>query len=662
MDDGGIMDWHRMNQAHLGRALEDLKQSLRRCAGDPKSAPEDVAPPGRAPVDANPPALEIVTNLFDLSRFERLILLLCAGVELDSEVAGLCAAAHGDPSRPYPTFSLALAMSADAHWSALAPTAALRRWRLIEFAVDAPLTLARLRIDERIMHFLAGVSHLDGRLATLVRPIDDVVHGDLAPSHAAIAARIVATWRHAASPAPVVQLCGDQLDCRPLASAVAASLGGRAAIVDAGLVPASAVELDATLQLLEREARLSGLGVLLVETDEAEAGAIEPRAPNASVTRLAERLDGLVILGERERRRIGQRASVAFDIRHPLAREQRDCWHAALNVTADADGATSAPIDAVCAQFDLPDALIRSIAAEALAIGRSAADDGAATAALWELCRARLRARLDSLAQRIESRHSWDDLVLPGGEIAILQTIVAQLRQRTTVYDRWGFAAKSARGLGISALFVGPSGTGKTMAAEVLANQLRLDLYRIDLSAVMSKYIGETEKNLRRVFDAAEESGAILLFDEADAMFGKRSEVKDSHDRYANIEVSYLLQRMEAYRGLAILTTNMRSALDPAFLRRLRFVVQFSFPDAPEREAIWRRVFPPAAPTQGLDPARLAQLRVAGGNIRNIAMSAAFLAADAAEPVRMTHVLAAARHEYAKLERPLTAAESEGWE
>jgi len=365
-------------------------------------------------------------------------------------------------------------------------------------------------------------------------------------------------------------------------------------------------------------------------------------------------------IGERERRRIGQRASVAFDIRHPLAREQRDCWYAALKLTPDADGAPS-PIDAVCAQFDLPDALIRSIAAEALAIARSAADDGAATAALWELCRARLRARLDTLAQRIETRHSWDDLVLPGSEIGILQTIVAQLRQRTTVYDRWGFAAKSTRGLGISALFAGPSGTGKTMAAEVLANQLRLDLYRIDLSSVMSKYIGETEKNLRRVFDAAEESGAILLFDEADAMFGKRSEVKDSHDRYANIEVSYLLQRMEAYRGLAILTTNMRSALDPAFLRRLRFVVQFPFPDAPEREAIWRRAFPPAAPTQGLDPARLAQLRIAGGNIRNIAMSAAFLAADAAEPVRMSHVLAAARHEYAKLERPLTAAESEGW-
>ena len=203
------------------------------------------------------------------------------------------------------------------------------------------------------------------------------------------------------------------------------------------------------------------------------------------------------------------------------------------------------------------------------------------------------------------------------------------VRQRAKVYDAWGFGAARARGLGISALFAGPSGTGKTMAGEVLANELNLDLYRIDLSQVVNKYIGETEKNLRRVFDAAEEGGAILLFDEADALFGKRSEVKDSHDRYANIEISYLLQRMEAYRGLAILTTNMKSALDTAFLRRLRFVVQFPFPDAAQRAEIWRRVFPAPTPTEGLDFAQLARLQVAGGNIRNMALNAAFLAAEA---------------------------------
>jgi SpoVK/Ycf46/Vps4 family AAA+-type ATPase len=215
--------------------------------------------------------------------------------------------------------------------------------------------------------------------------------------------------------------------------------------------------------------------------------------------------------------------------------------------------------------------------------------------------------------------------------------------------------------LGISALFAGASGTGKTMAADVLARELRLDLYRIDLSSVVSKYIGETEKNLRRVFDAAEAGGAILLFDEADALFGKRSDVKDSHDRYANMEVSYLLQRMEAYRGLAILTTNLKDALDTAFLRRIRFIVRFPFPDATQRAEIWQRIFPSQTPTEDLDVKKLAKLNVAGGNIRNIALNAAFFAADAGEPVGMKHLLQAAQSEYVKLERPLTDTEVKGW-
>ena len=242
--------------------------------------------------------------------------------------------------------------------------------------------------------------------------------------------------------------------------------------------------------------------------------------------------------------------------------------------------------------------------------------------------------RLDDLAQRIEPVASWDDLVLPEPQLAILRQIAAHVRQRLRVYEDWGFADKSARGLGISVLFSGESGTGKTMAAEVLANELRLDLYRIDLSSMVSKYIGETEKNLRRVFDAAEDSGAILLFDEADALFGKRSEVKDSHDRYANIEVSYLLQRMEAYRGLAILTTNLKNALDhrlsaPPALRR---AIPVSGPAA-ARTDLARRISARRRHSMRIDHAKLARLNVAGGNIRNIALNAAFLAAESAQPV-----------------------------
>ncbi|MFP2930339.1 ATP-binding protein, partial [Pyxidicoccus sp. 3LG] len=281
---------------------------------------------------------------------------------------------------------------------------------------------------------------------------------------------------------------------------------------------------------------------------------------------------------------------------------------------------------------------------------------------LWEACRSQSRPRLDDLAQRIsESSASWEELVLPPQQLQLLRELATQVRHRARVHDTWGFAERGHRGLGISALFSGPSGTGKTMAAEVLAAELALDLYRIDLSQVVSKYIGETEKNLRRIFDAADEGGVILLFDEADALFGKRSEVRDSHDRYANLEVSYLLQRMEAYRGLAILTTNFKSALDVAFMRRLRFVVQFPFPDAEQRQELWRRVFPKRTPLSALDYPRLARVNMAGGNIRNIALNAAFIAASEGNPVGMGHLLRATRMEYAKLEKPLTDAEVAGW-
>jgi SpoVK/Ycf46/Vps4 family AAA+-type ATPase len=243
--------------------------------------------------------------------------------------------------------------------------------------------------------------------------------------------------------------------------------------------------------------------------------------------------------------------------------------------------------------------------------------------------------------------------VLPEEAELLLRQIAEQVRQRSRVYDAWGFRHKRHRGLGITALFAGDSGTGKTMAAEVIANDLHLNLYRIDLSAVVNKYIGETEKNLRRLFDAAEDGGAILFFDEADALFGKRSEIKDSHDRYANIEINYLLQRMEDYRGLAILATNMKSALDQAFMRRLRFIVNFPFPGRAERKAIWHKTWPARMPRAGLDYDRLAQLDLAGGSINNIAVNAAFMAAQAGTPVTMSLVLAAARLEFRKLERPI---------
>ncbi len=244
---------------------------------------------------------------------------------------------------------------------------------------------------------------------------------------------------------------------------------------------------------------------------------------------------------------------------------------------------------------------------------------------------------------------------------AALRDMVAQVRNRRLVQDDWGFLRGSERGRGVTALFHGPSGTGKSLAAEVVAHALDLDLHLVDLSRVVSKYIGETEQRLSAVFDAGEASGAVLLFDEADALFGARSEVRDSHDRYANMEVSYLLQRMERYRGLAILTTNMRDAIDTAFLRRIRFVVEFAHPGPAERERLWRAAFPAGAPLGSVDPLRLAQANLTGAQIRAVALAAGFLAAEAGTAIDMAHLLQAARSECAKMQRPLTQAEAAGW-
>ena len=332
--------------------------------------------------------------------------------------------------------------------------------------------------------------------------------------------------------------------------------------------------------------------------------------------------------------------------------EQRQLWRKALGNTER----LNETLDDLSVQFRLSARMISSTSY------LLEAEDGPVEAAtLWHACRSLARPKLEDLAQRIVPCATWDDLILPDLQTQTLHQLAAQVRHRLKVYETWGFAARGRSGLGVSALFSGVSGTGKTMAAEVLARELRLDLYRIDLSSVVSKYIGETEKNLKKVFDAAEEGGALLLFDEADALFGKRSEVRDSHDRYANIEVGYLLQRMEAYQGLAILTTNLRSLLDPAFQRRLRFTINFPFPDAAHREAIWKNVFPRDTPTHRLDYKKLAQLNVTGGNIRNIALNAAFLAAEAGTPVEMVNLLEAAKLEVQKIERPLSDAEMRGW-
>lgn len=260
---------------------------------------------------------------------------------------------------------------------------------------------------------------------------------------------------------------------------------------------------------------------------------------------------------------------------------------------------------------------------------------------------------MEQMARRIDAMATWEQLVLPPEQKALLLQLANQLVQRNRVYHDWGFREKLKRGLGINALFAGARGTGKTLAAEVIANELKRDLYHIDLSTMAGKYIGETEKNLGRLFDAADSSGAILFFDEADALFGKRSEVRDSHDRYANIEINYLLQRMESFQGLSILAANVKSGLDEAFVHRRRFIVDFPFPDAAERLKIWQKIFPVETPVdRALDYQHLAEFKLTGGSIYQVALNAAFMAAQEGDLVTMPLVLNAAQIELDRLEQP----------
>ena len=603
-----------------------------------------------------PPGLLLLAERFELSPFERDILLMCAALDLDPGFAALAARAQGAASKNYPTFGLALSLLDDPSWDALSPHRPLRLARLVELGSTgtAALTAGPLRADERVINFLKGLNTLDERLAVLVRPAGSVTA--LADSQQKVTASIVAHLRTVAefAPLPVVQLIGgDDASRVAIAAEVAQQLGRRLYRGTADALPGGAPEVEQLARLWQRET------VLLPVALYWEAAALEGGAGEASLPlqRFLEREGGLILVGVRQTPLRLPRHSLSFDLDRPTPEEQFTAWLAQLarvpagsEQAADPDHEETARL--LAGQYNLNLGEIETVA--------RAADPGGTTPVrtqMWRACRDMSRPRLDQLAQRLQPKATWDDLVLPEEQLALLRQVAGQARERFKVYGEWGFRRSMNRGFGINALFAGESGTGKTMAAEVLANELDLNLYRIDLSAVVSKYIGETEKNLRSLFDAAEQGGAILLFDEADALFGKRSEVRDSHDRYANIEINYLLQRMEAFNGVALLATNMRTALDPAFLRRLRFVVTFPFPSAKERRAIWQRALPEQLPCEDLDFDRLARMNLSGGNIHSIALNAAFAAAQNGQRVTMPMVLTAARMELKKLERPFNEAE-----
>jgi hypothetical protein len=592
-----------------------------------------------------PPAMTILAHRLGLSPFERDLLLLCVAMELDTRIGAFCARAQDDPSLPFPTFGLAFTLFEAPGWDARSPEHPLRFWRLIEINQPwaQPLTSSALRADERIVNYVKGLSHLDDRIAPFVAPFGEDVHEELPPSQAVVVEDILhALDRDQPLLLPIQLLGRDSESKQVVALAAAHRLGLTAYRMPADLLPAQPADLETLARLWQRETLLLPVALYLDAYDVDRAA----EAHATPLRRFLARTGGVMFVDAREAWPV-PRGSHSFDVEKPLPAEQRGLWQAALGAGHEREATELA------AQFNVAAASITRIASEAVEEG----DQTPLRRRLWSRAGTHTRLRIDALAQRIDTKATWDDIVLPAPEAALLRQIAAHVGGRGTVYDDWGFRERMNRGFGISALFSGESGTGKTMAAEVIANELDLSLHRIDLSSVVSKWVGETEKNLQQLFNAADDSNGILFFDEADALFGKRTEVQQSQDRFANIEINFLLQRLESYRGLAILATNMKSALDTAFLRRLRFIVSFPFPGPDERRELWRRAFPPKTPTEDLDVERLAKLPFPGGSVHNVALSAAFIAAQRGTSVTMPIVLEAAKTELRKLEKPVHEAD-----
>ncbi len=614
------------------------------------------------------PALDILTQLFRLSRFDREVLLFCLAPEVDPSFERLYAYVQDDATRKYPTAQLALqllgaqlsrdgAPAWQTGYDTFIPSFPLRRYRLIhvEPVPGASQAAEGLRVDRRVVSYLLGINRFDEQVAAVLRPMESA---ELLTEEQADVIRhfesFLRSWNENDRMPALNLIAGPGTGRQAVARRLCNQLGIALSAIDLSLMPPPSRERQELQRALEREALLIPTAYYLDATELNSHN----RNDGSLVNELIEKVSVFWIVASREPWQ-SNRTLTSVVVPKPSAVAQVSMWKASVPADAVTADLLEEALPQLAQQFDFGPQQIQQAASAAIGFAR-VRDGGKGEITvqdLWNGAKQMAARSLQQMAQQIPPNYTFADLVLPADVMEQLHEIASQVAHRAQVYEEWGWGVKLSRGRGVAALFSGPSGTGKTMAAEVLANYLELDLYRIDLAQVISKYIGETEKNLRKVFDAAEQSGAILFFDEADALFGKRSEVRDSHDRYANIEVNYLLQRMEDYRGLAILATNMKSLLDQAFLRRLRFLVNFPFPDAEQRMRIWQQVFPPQAPKDNLDFGFLARLEIAGGNIRNIALNAAFLAAREKTPIRTDHVLHAARREYSKIDKLVREAE-----
>jgi AAA+ superfamily predicted ATPase len=654
-DEEGEAAFYRENDdaQAMGRQLQEVREALAQQKNEMREA-------------GVVPALDLLVRTFGLTSFERDVLVLCLAPELDASFQKLYAYVQDDPSKTYATPHLARTLLAaptprgedersvrDGEGSHFLFRSPLRRFRLVRVD-DGGTEVVRasrpLRLDERVTAYLQGENRLPPALDDLLRPVEPA---PVSAAHEKLVNRLAPTLTSELEEGvrPAVNLVGSAgAGTEAVAQVLSNELSLELRRINVQRLPAADTDRRDVLRLLEREA------VLLQGAYYVDATAFDDPTDETSrrLDAVIENLDATLFVASRSRRE-ARRDLYTAEVPKPDAAAQKALWS---EVLGESSPRLNGRLTEIVQQFDFgPGRIVDAAAAASRRVqfrnsgGPLQADD------LWRACRKQADAEMDDLAREITPDYTWDDIVLPDDTFDQLQEIAGQVAEQAQVYHEWGFEDRLSRGLGISALFAGPSGTGKTMAAEILANELDLALYRIDLAGMVSKYIGETEKNLRKVFDAAERSGAILFFDEADALFGERTEVSDSHDRYANIEIDYLLQRMEAYRGLAVLATNRKGDLDWAFLRRLRFIVDFPRPDAERRRAIWEKAFPDDTPLGELDYGFLSRLDVTGANIQNTALNAAFLAAEVDSRIEMQHVMHAARREYEKIGKLVTESE-----
>jgi DNA polymerase III delta prime subunit len=614
-------------------------------------------------------------EIFRMSPFEEQCLVIMTAPELDVRYEKIYAFLQDDVTRKKPTVGLMLDLLCDTPEDAIAARpfftqrAALLKYhccRASEPATEASFLSRSLKMDERITEYLLGRRQLDPALdssASLVFPASEpgpvVVDEDLLDRVFTVAEACCSVDSDRRG--IVLHLVGARgAGKRALAEAVCGRAGFPLVVADLEKIASGSLPFDEAVTRLCRETLLLPAALCVEGIDVLAKDAEKNRHQLETffdAIRAFSRLTFLLGCEPLTPKAFEKGPGfVAVKVPPPDVRTSARLWETYFAREAELAGDVNAAD--LATRFRLGTGTMHEavIAARDLARWRAPHEPRVALGDITSACRALTTSRLSTLARKITPRQTWDDLVLPADQHAQLRELCNQARYRQIVQGDWGFERKLPLGKGLSALFSGPPGTGKTMAAQVIASEFQLDLYQIDLSQVVSKYIGETEKNLRRVFDEADASQAILFFDEADALFGKRSEVKDAHDRYANIEVGYLLQRMEEYEGVAILATNLRQNVDEAFVRRLRFIVEFPFPDEEHRRRIWEVTFPREAPlAEDVDLGILArELKLAGGNIKNIALAAAFGAAADGRVIRMEHLLQAARREHQKLGKSWT--------